>query len=180
MSGFDLAVDWLVRSRSKLVIAVEVVAGAILLADVGVVLVQVLDRFIFSVGFPWPEELSRYLLIWMSFLAAVLGVVQNAHYVVDMFCRVAFGRLGQTVILGVFANALCCLVAAVLFIEAMDLVERIAFQQAPALEISMSWVFAALPVSLGLITVFYAVEILSAIVSYRRREDIVGPSRIGV
>lgn len=150
-------------TRSLLVQLTEVVAGMVLGAMVVVVFVGVIDRFLLHVGLPWPEELARYLLIWLSMLSAALAVTKAGHYVVDYFYKRLLGPLGRTLIGEVFAAALSLLTAVVILIHASALMQRVSWQRAPALDISMSWVYLALPVSLGLIAFFYLVEMADAV-----------------
>ena len=44
-----------------------------------VVFLQVVFRYVLQQPLYWSEELPRYLLIWMSFLAAALAQKNEAH-----------------------------------------------------------------------------------------------------
>lgn len=64
------------------------VAIAICLA-VMVVLVfgNVVLRYVFNSGITVSEELSRWLLVWLTFLGAIVGLRQHAHLGVDTLVR---------------------------------------------------------------------------------------------
>ena len=49
------------------------------------VLLQVLTRFIFDMPLRWTEELSIYILAWVSFLGASVGIKRWAHIGVEAF-----------------------------------------------------------------------------------------------
>jgi TRAP-type C4-dicarboxylate transport system permease small subunit len=72
------------------------VAIAICLA-VMVVLVfgNVVLRYVFNSGIATSEELSRWLLVWLTFLGAIVALRQHAHLGVDTLVRMlpARGRL---------------------------------------------------------------------------------------
>lgn len=51
-----------------------------------VVFVQVVLRF-FDNGFPWAEELARYLMIWAGFLGASIATRQRRHLKIDLLPR---------------------------------------------------------------------------------------------
>lgn len=55
-----------------------------LAAFICVVLLAVFVRYtqIWSIG--WPDELSRYLMIWMAFIAAGAGARTNAHFSIEI------------------------------------------------------------------------------------------------
>lgn len=40
---------------------------------------QVILRFVFNNALPWPEEISRYLMIWSCFLGSSLAVKHGEH-----------------------------------------------------------------------------------------------------
>ena len=149
----------------------EIVGGAMLMTLLLVVMVGVFDRYVFHVGLSWTEELSRFLLIWLSFLSGALAVVRQGHYVLDFVYRAILGELGQRIVGRVAANIISLAVVATLFVFAFDLAERVSWQGAPALQISMTWIYAALPVSLGLMALFYAVETIEALLDPSREGD---------
>jgi C4-dicarboxylate transporter DctQ subunit len=51
-----------------------------------VIFVQVVLRF-FSLGFPWAEELARYLMIWAGFMGASIATRQRRHLKLDILPR---------------------------------------------------------------------------------------------
>ena len=51
-----------------------------------VVFIQVVLRF-FDNGFPWAEELARYLMIWAGFLGASIATRQRRHLKIDILPR---------------------------------------------------------------------------------------------
>jgi TRAP-type C4-dicarboxylate transport system permease small subunit len=55
--------------------------GAIVLAGG----LQVLSRYVFNASLSWSEELQRYGLIWMVFLAIVVGYRRGAHIGMSLF-----------------------------------------------------------------------------------------------
>jgi TRAP-type C4-dicarboxylate transport system permease small subunit len=71
-----------------------------------------------------------------------------------------------------FANAVSLLTAVVLMVKGADLATRVSWQGAPAMEISMSWIYAALPVSLGLISLFHFTEMLDLLTGLSRKRKV--------
>jgi len=111
-------------------------------------LVGVLDRFVIGSGLPWPEELARFLLIWTSLLSAALASKHQAHF------RLAFlydrlGTLWSCIVDGVT-------IASLIFVawQGILLVEIFHFQTSPALGIPMSFVYAAVPASTVLMSLY--------------------------
>lgn len=44
---------------------------------------QVVTRYVFSFSIVWVEELSKYIFVWLTFLAASAGVLSKSHIRTD-------------------------------------------------------------------------------------------------
>ena len=152
------------------VVITELVGVGMLISLFAVVMIEILDRFFLHLGFSWPEELSRFLLIWLAFLSAALAVVSRSHYVLDFIYRSLLEDVGQHVLGRVIANAVSLIVVCVLLASSLELATRVSCQSAPALQISMIWVYAAAPIGFGLILLFYAVDTLEAVTGGERQK----------
>jgi TRAP-type C4-dicarboxylate transport system permease small subunit len=58
-----------------------------LAAMVVLVFTNVALRYLFNSGIPTSEELSRWLLVWLTFLGAIVALRQHAHLGVDTLVR---------------------------------------------------------------------------------------------
>lgn len=146
-----------------LVQLLEIVAGICLISMVTVVSIGVLDRFLLQVGLPWPEEAARFLLIWLSFLSAALAVTTKGHYVVDLLYRKLFPDVRRQLFVQGICHLLSMLVAITLLLKAGELVQRVSWQLAPALEFSMGWAYVSIPAGLFFVAFFYLVELLDVV-----------------
>lgn len=124
---------------------IESITIGLLAVIVATTLLGVADRFVLGVGLPWPEELSRFLLIWTSLLAAAVAAKQRKHFQVTILIE-RLGRAGEILVSG-----LCLAGLLVILGYGVQLVRVFHSQRAPALGIPMSWVYAAVPVSALLI-----------------------------
>lgn len=80
----------------------EVLIVALTLAMIAASLAQVLARYLFSAPLSWSEELSRYLFIWLSFLAAWFAWRHRVHIGLDLLpprLLRPFARLSEALIL---------------------------------------------------------------------------------
>jgi len=64
---------------------VEIFCSVMIAIIAIVLLINVIGRFIFSYSFPWSEELSRYLIIWVSMLITSTLVKNDELIKVDFF-----------------------------------------------------------------------------------------------
>ncbi len=107
---------------------------------------QVITRYIFSYTPEWSEELARFLFVYVVFLGSALIMGESGHLAVEFlparFKGRPFGKFLQ--IVSLIAGYLF---VAILFFQGAKMVRVMTFQEAPGLEISMSYVYAVIPVS---------------------------------
>ena len=120
----------------------------LLVVMLGSTLIGVADRFVLEIGLPWTEELSRFLLVWASLLAAAVATKRRRHFRIEIVSR-RLGATGEAVI-----GVLCIAALAVAIWYGVHIARLFHAQTAPALGIPMSVVYAAVPVSAGLM-IFY-------------------------
>ena len=65
----------------------RVAIAVCLAAMVVLVFTNVVMRYRFNSGIPTSEELSRWLLVWLTFLGAIVALRQHAHLGVDTMVR---------------------------------------------------------------------------------------------
>ena len=114
-------------------------------AMVAATLAQVVARYGFSAPLSWSEELSRFLFVWLSFLAAWLAWQRREHIAVDVLpegLRPAAARLCEALALGF---------AVVAMVTGMRLMGLAARQPSAALNLPMVWVYAGFYAGFGLI-----------------------------
>ncbi len=67
--------------------ALKFVIALCLAAMVMLVFGNVMLRYLFNSGITQSEELSRWLLVWLTFLGAIIAVREHAHLGVDTLVR---------------------------------------------------------------------------------------------
>jgi TRAP-type C4-dicarboxylate transport system permease small subunit len=65
----------------------KVVVALCLAAMVVLVFTNVVLRYVFNSGIATSEELSRWLLVWLTFLGAIVALRQHAHLGVDTLVK---------------------------------------------------------------------------------------------
>lgn len=71
---------------------VAVLVGVIVLFMFGSLILQVVSRYFFGAPLSWPEELTMFLMAWMSFLGASVALRGWGHIGVDFFLEKFHGR----------------------------------------------------------------------------------------
>jgi TRAP-type C4-dicarboxylate transport system permease small subunit len=132
---------------------------------------QVVLRYGFSSSLIWAEETSRYLLIWVSFLSAVLAYERGEIASVPML-RDALPRKAG-LFLAMLANACGIVLLTVVAWYGLVYAGRLGSAPIPAMKFllgdlfgpdvpipTMYWVYVALPIGLVMLAVRLAVDIL--------------------
>jgi TRAP-type C4-dicarboxylate transport system permease small subunit len=119
--------------------------GAIML---GVVLVQVLFRYVVQASLSWSEELARYAFVWAIFLGASAATRRGQHIVMGALVSLLPAPLRRG--LAVLAALCFAALAALLVVLGVVLMHAARFQVSTGLQVPISWVYAALPVGMAL------------------------------
>ncbi|SFD17739.1 TRAP transporter small permease [Tropicimonas isoalkanivorans] len=129
---------------------VSVTAMATMLA---LIFAQVVTRYIFGFTFDWSEELARFLFVWVVFLGSALIMGETGHLAVRFLPDYLSGSVAGLVLDAVI-NVLSYIFIYLLVFQGGTMATRMSFQTTPALGISVSWVYIALPIS-GLLMALY-------------------------
>jgi TRAP-type C4-dicarboxylate transport system permease small subunit len=123
-----------------------------------IVFLQVIYRYFLTQPLYWSEELARYLFVWISILGAALSLQRRGHFGMDFFYRMLPGQGRRFLVFVIYL--LMGVVILVLLVEGVFLVQKTAAQQSPAMEISMGWAYACLPVGASLMAIHLLVIII--------------------
>jgi TRAP-type C4-dicarboxylate transport system permease small subunit len=125
----------------RLMLAVIFVLGGAMFV---VVLAQVVFRYVLSHPLPWSEELARYLMVWVACLAASEAYARGNHVGVTLIVNAVRPRLRKIMIL-IIHLAVCVLMGVVVY-QGFALSLMVGDQLSPAMELSMTWPYMAVPV----------------------------------
>lgn len=136
-------------------------AIAFLVLAASLALYQVVTRFVFGAPSTWSEVITRSAMIWSVFLGVAVAFRHGAMISVDVIQNALPPRLG----LGIFllANVGSLVFFAVLLWQGWLMTLRVVPQRLAALEISIAWVYAALPVGSAFILVAVLAAMLRAL-----------------
>lgn len=83
----------LLRGLHERLQQLERLSATLILAGLLLTMVsQVVARYVFRAPFSWSEELSRFGLVWLTFLAAAYIMGQRQHIAVDLWSQWLTGR----------------------------------------------------------------------------------------
>jgi C4-dicarboxylate transporter DctQ subunit len=103
----------------------------------------------------WTEELARYFMVWTVFVGAALGSRLSVHVGIEAVVTLFPAKITRAAYLlaGVISTVFCLFVC----YYGLNMVRNIAEmgQTSPAMEIPMTWVYAAVPIGCFLMAVHF-------------------------
>jgi TRAP-type C4-dicarboxylate transport system permease small subunit len=126
------------------------VVALLLLAMSGVVFGNVVCRYFLDISLGWYEEISRFLLIWIVFLGAVIALIRGDHLGIDLMPLALPPRACRAVV--VLTDILVLAALAIMFQGAWDMaIDSLrSGWVASSVPIPYGWVYMVGPVSAGL------------------------------
>lgn len=135
--------------------------------------VEVIRRYIFSLSFPWSEELARYLMVHVAFLGGAIGYRRKNLVPLDLVTNYMPPRVRlylETILEVVMFVILCAL----LFFSYKATTAPFVYRQISiGFPISMAYVFAAMPISFVCMLIFaveHFIELIGDIISPGKTE----------
>lgn len=137
---------------SERVLAFACVAAFAVMLVLGIA--TVVFRYVVESSLAFPDELIRYLFIWMIFLGSAVALRRNLHAAIGvLISRLSPAPRRAAVML---ATGSCGLFFAVLLYSGVQITKHVKFQVSPALEVSMVWVYGAVPAGAAIMLVYVA------------------------
>ncbi|KAA5604722.1 TRAP transporter small permease [Roseospira marina] len=118
-----------------------------MVALTAVITLQIVSRVFFT-SVSWTEEVARFLLIWITFLGAALAFQQGRHIAVTVLTDALPPRVFRGTVAVARLVALAFLVALAVIGYRYMIMQG--FQKSPALRLSMSYVYAVMPLASAL------------------------------
>ncbi len=126
-------------------------AIAFLVIAAGLAFYQVVTRFVFDAPSTWSEVITRSAMVWSVFLGVAVAFRHGAMISVDIIMNNLPRRLGLAFYLG--ANLASLVFFAILAWQGWLMTGRVMGQNLAALQVSIAWVYAALPVGSAFIMI---------------------------
>jgi TRAP-type transport system small permease protein len=143
----------LTKSCDLIAWAAKVFIGALVGAIVVITLASVWWRYVLNAPLAWPEQVSRILFVWITFVGAAVLYRERLHVAIDMFMaplpRAARRAVGWAIELLILAfNFVLLLYGLKLSVDTLG-------QTFGALDITPASFYFAAPVAAGMMIVYF-------------------------
>jgi TRAP-type C4-dicarboxylate transport system permease small subunit len=126
----------------------DVLVGAMILVMAAAIIWQVFARYVLNAAPGWTEELSRYLMMWVTLLGGAAVLRSGGHIAVTALFDWLPRRAHPALL--VLRDAAMLAALAILFWHGWGYAEINAVQESAAMEIRKSIIYAALPLGAAL------------------------------
>ena len=118
-----------------------------------IIFANVCLRYLTNQSIEWAEEVARHLMIWLTFLGCGPVLRYGGHIAVENLQDALPGRMAIAV------RALIAVLLLAFFVfflwYGIEYMQRTQYQTTPSTQISVAWVYAALPVGAALMLVHW-------------------------
>jgi len=144
-------IPWLERLNDIVGMLVEFPAALLVAAEVVVLLMGVIWRYVLHTPLVWSDELASILFLWLAMLGSIVALRRGEH----MRMTAIVGKLPPHLRAFLDLIAIAAALAFLLFVvrPAYEFAEDEMFVTTPSLEIANSWRAAALPIGIALMIV---------------------------
>ncbi len=137
-------VDFLRRFSDGLDLLIKRIVFLTIVGMIVSISLQIIFRVFFE-SLTWTEELSRYLLVWSTFLGATMAYKRGMHISVTFVIDAFPSRFKKIVTVSSIVLSLVFFVISINF--GIKLMTVQIFQISPALRLPMRWVYVGIPIS---------------------------------
>ena len=137
-------IGWLNQRLGQITVPL---ACGLLALMVGVILLQVVMRYVFNNALPWPEEMARAMMIWMTALVAG-PAFRSSHFVAITLIEDYLPALIHT-LLRILLAGLIVLVLLLMTELAVEFFQRGFRSRAASMNIPRAWIYLSMTVCYG-------------------------------
>ena len=126
-----------------------------------VILYQVFMRYVLNDPPTWSEEMSRFMMVWMTFLVAPIAYRHGMNVAIETLSRFLVGRVQAA--LQLMLNALILYFMLVYAAEGVGLAERGLKSKAFTIDVKLFWFYLVVPAGFYLLAAVSVEHILRAL-----------------
>lgn len=143
------------KDNSTLIQKIEIIIPlSCMILMTAITFIQVVARYIFGFSFRWPEEISRYLVIWITFVGSAVAFRRGAHVSVSALVNILPTNIRNHVR---FISRLITIVFFVIlgYYGLLHTINQtIHLQVGPATRIPMAVPYSAIPIGSALVIIY--------------------------
>lgn len=109
-----------------------------------IILMQVCLRYFFDAALPWPEELARFQMVWLTFLIAPYAYRMGSNVNMDVVVQVLPNSVRT--VLSIIIHIMVIMLSIACFNESLGMMDRGSRILATTMPFKMIWVYLVMPI----------------------------------
>ena len=138
-------------------------------AITAIVALGVFFRFVLNNSLPWTEEVAKFVMVWLAFIGAPVVLREGGHIAIDFIPTRLPKRLGFALL--TIIQLVVMVVLAVLVFQGWALAWNARPQIAATVDISLFYIFLAVPIGSALMLIVSLELLLRQAASIRSPDD---------
>jgi len=150
----------------------KALAVGLIVIMTAIIFTNVVFRYGFNDAIAWSEEIAKFVMVWMTFVAAPVGLKLGAHIAIDALANALKGRAFFLLQFIIFANVIALM--AMFVDEAWFLTQNAKIQRASTIDLSIFYVYLAMPFGCtitALVAFEFGLNALKGLISPARADD---------
>lgn len=124
---------------------IKYLVGILLAAMVAIVFWNVVSRYFLGSSIAWSEEISRFMLIWVVFLGAVLAYIKDEHLGLDILIKAVPKKVAH--VMQVIADLGVLYAIYIVFVGGYNLTMQSWDWMSPAAAVPYAYVYLVIPIA---------------------------------
>lgn len=134
------------------------------------VILQIIARNYLEISVPWTEELSRVLLVWMTFIGSVVLISEKSHVVVEILQGKFQGKPKKALILFCYTIVTLFLVI-MIYYGIILVINNLDTYLTSMRSISRSWMYVSLPFNAAFMLLIWVRQFIEYVISDDSEND---------
>ena len=135
---------WLTRVNDWILVVFKWLVILLLALMLLIVDLAVFMRYVMNDALAWSEEIAKFVMVWLTFFAAPIGLRMGAHVGIEVLVGNLKGRPRQLVLILIFAGIISLMY--VFVTEGVFLSWNARIQRASTIDISILYVYMCMPI----------------------------------
>ena len=141
-------------------LAIILLALMLIIVDIAVFM-----RYVMNDALAWSEEIAKFVMVWLTFFVAPIGLRMGAHVGIEVILGQLRGRVRQFLIMMIFAGIIALMI--VFIKEGAYMTWNARIQRASTIDISIFYVYICMPIGsfvVAMVALEYMVNALRGII----------------
>ena len=149
------------RLNAVLLVFCKALAVLLLTVMTIIIVAAVFYRYVLNDAIAWSEEIAKFIMVWMAFITAPVGMKMGAHIAIEAIAGRLKGRIAWLLQAVIFVSVIALM--AMFVKEGAFLTMNARIQRASTIDLSIFYVYLSMPVGCAIMGMVAFEQFLNAL-----------------